>query len=50
MSFLWHCLMVGDVMLAGGPWVDFSLGEDGITVVLHSTIHLDIAGSAHPQE
>ena len=37
-------------MLAGGPWVDCCLGEDGVTVVLHSSVHLDTAGSAHPQE
>lgn len=42
--------MVGDVMLAGGPWVDCSVGEDGITVVLYSTVHLDTVSSTHPQE
>ena len=43
-------LTVVMLMLAGGPWVDCSVGQNGITMVLHSTIHLDVVGSSHPQE
>lgn len=30
--------------------MDCSVGENGITVVLYSAVHLDIVGSSHPQE